>query len=210
VDEAGTIHYPTREVVGVFPSASALDTAVEQLGIAGVDRAAISVLGTGAGQPGGLDRLYRPAKVIEDDPSAPLAAFVSQGSRTVGEVFAIAFPATIGGSIGAWAVAAAGGALVAAIGMAVVGGAVAAGLGGLLYYAVARHHAVDIEAQLAAGGLVLWVATPDDAAEQRALDVLRRCGGVLVHTHTIDRKWGVADSPLHDIQPDPFLEHDKR
>jgi hypothetical protein len=35
-------HDMIREVVGVFHSASALDTAVEQLGLAGVDRAAIS------------------------------------------------------------------------------------------------------------------------------------------------------------------------
>ena len=123
---------------------------------------------------------------------------------------AIAFPAGIGGFTGAWAVAAAGGALVTAIGMTVLGGAVGAGLGALLFYAVASHHAVDIESQLAAGGLVLWVSTPDEAAEQRALEVLRRCGGMSVHAHTIDREWGVANSPLHDVQPDPFLEHDKR
>ena len=52
--------------------------------------------------------------------------------------------------------------------------------------------------------------TPDDAAEQTALDVLRRSGGRLVHTHTIDREWGVADSPVYGVQPDPFLEHDTR
>jgi hypothetical protein len=29
-----------------------------------------------------------------------------------------------------------------------------------------------------------------------------------VHVHQFDRHWGVADSPLNGIQPDPFLEHD--
>ena len=43
MDEGGTMHYATPEVVGVFSTASALETAVEQLEIAGVDRAAISV-----------------------------------------------------------------------------------------------------------------------------------------------------------------------
>ena len=118
------------------------------------------------------------------------------------------FPEEIGGFAGAWAVAAAGGALITAVGMTVLGGAVGAA-GYAAAYAVARHHAVDVESQLVAGGLVLWVATPDDAAEQRALDVLRRCGGALVHSHTIDREWGVANAPLHDVQPDPFLEHDE-
>jgi GNAT superfamily N-acetyltransferase len=210
MDKDGTIDYATREVVGVFPTASALESAVEQLGIAGVDRAAISVLGTDARRPGRLDGLFRSAKMIEDDPQTRLASFVSHASRTEGEAIAIAFPAIIGGFGGAWAVAAAGGALVTAIGITVLGGAVGAGLGALLLNAVARHHAADIESQLAAGGLVLWVATPDEAAEQRALEVLQRCGGKLVHTHTIDRKWGVANTPLHDVEPDPFLVHDKR
>lgn len=209
MDQPGTMHYATREVVGVFPSTEALETAVEQLGIAGVDRAAISVLATQPPRPGRLDGLYHAAKAIEDDPSARRAAFVSHASRTEGEAFAIAIPGGIGGFAGAWAVAAAGGALITAVGMTVLGGAVGAGLGTLLDYAVARHHAVDVESQLVAGGLVLWVATPDDAAEQRALDVLRRCGGALVHSHTIDREWGVANAPLHDVQPDPFLEHDE-
>jgi ABC-type molybdate transport system ATPase subunit len=42
------MRYVAREVVGVFPTASALETAVEQLEIAGVNRAAISVLGVDA------------------------------------------------------------------------------------------------------------------------------------------------------------------
>jgi hypothetical protein len=29
-----------------------------------------------------------------------------------------------------------------------------------------------------------------------------------VQAHTIDRDWVVADTPLQDVQPDPFLERD--
>ena len=210
MEEAGTTHFATREVVGFFISDSALESAVEQLQIAGVDRAAISVLGMGAQRPGRVESLFRSAKALADDPSLRQAAFVSHASRTEGEAMAIAFPAGIGGIAGAWAVAAAGGALVTGIGIIVLGGAVGAGLGTLLFHAVARHHAADVESQLARGGLILWVATPDEAAEQRVLEVLQRCGGGSVHTHTIDRAWGVADTPLHDVQPDPFLEHEKR
>jgi hypothetical protein len=191
-EDGKTMQYTVREVVGVFPTASALETAVEQLGLAGVNRAAISVLGMDKQRPDRVDELYRSAEAIGDDPKARHAAFTSRGSRIEGEVVAIAVPLEIGGFAGAWAVAAAGGALVTAIGMT-----------------VARHHASNIESQLAAGGLVLWVCTPDEAAEERALEVLRRCGGISVHTHSIAREWGVADIPLHDVQPDPFLEHDK-
>jgi hypothetical protein len=31
-----------------------------------------------------------------------------------------------------------------------------------------------------------------------------------VHTHMIDRPWGVANSPLYEVQPDPFLTHNPR
>jgi hypothetical protein len=204
------IPYPVREVVGVFPTASALETAVEQLELAGVSRAAISVLGVNGPPTGRIDALYRSAKVIEDDPTVRQAAFVSKGTRAEGEAVAISFPGLIGGFGGAWAVAASGGALVTAIGATILGGAIGAGLGALLVVAVARHHATYIQSQLTSGGLVLWVRTPDAAAELGALDILRRCGGTSVHTHTIERKWGVENTPLHDIQLDPFLESDKR
>jgi hypothetical protein len=206
--ESGTMRYSAREGVGAFRTAGALEQAVEQLEIAGVDRAAISVLGVDAPRSGGLDALYRSADAIEDDPAARQAAFVSKESQTEGKAFAVSLPLGVGGFAGAWAVAAAGGALAAAIGATIVGGAVGAGLGALLVRAVARHHAATVQSQLARGGLVLWVSTPDEAAEQRALEVLRRCGGTSVHTHVVAREWGVADSPLHDVQPDPFLERD--
>jgi hypothetical protein len=146
-DESGTMRYAAREVVGVFPTASALETAVEQLEIAGVNRAAISVLGVDAERSGRIDALYRSAEVIEDDPAARQAAFVSQESRTEGQAFAISLPLSIGSFTGAWAVAAGGGVLAAAIGATIAGGAVGAGLGVLLVRAVARHHADNARSQ---------------------------------------------------------------
>jgi hypothetical protein len=203
MDEIETKQYAVREVVGVFHSASALDTAIEQLELAGVGRAAISVLGVDAERSGRADTLYRSSQMIEDDPSVRLTSFVSPHSRAEGEAAAIAVPFALGGF------AAAGGALITAIGVTVLSGGVAAGLGALLVGAVAHRHAMQIETQLAQGGLVLWVGTPDSASEERALSVLRSYGGTSVHAHTIERDWGVADMPLHDVQPDPFLEDEK-
>jgi hypothetical protein len=208
--EAGkTTHYTVREVVGVFPTAKALEIAVDQLGLAGVNRAAISVLSVNPKRTHRVDEFYRSAQAIADDPKARHAAFASRGSRIEGEVVAIAVPLEIGGFAGAWAIAAAGGALITAIGATVLGGAVGAGLGLLLFRAVARHHAATIESQLTAGGLVLWVCTPDEAAEQQAQQLMQRCGGSSIHAHSVEREWGVADIPLHDVQPDPLLEHEK-
>jgi hypothetical protein len=204
------MHYTAREVVGVFPTSAALEKAVDELEKAGVARGAISILGADPHRSDRLQSLYHSAEQIADDPAARRTAFVSSDTQTEGKAMAVALPFTVGGFAGAWAVAAAGGALAAAIGATLAGGVVGAGAGALLLRAVARHHADNIHAQLAEGGLVLWVSAPDAAAEQRALDVLRRCGGGSVHAHAVERTWGTADRPLHDVQPDPFLERDRR
>jgi hypothetical protein len=200
-----TLHYTAREVVAVFADTKGVEAAIEQLAMAGVDRAALSVRGVDTEPPSQLGAASRSALAIAKDQAAPRAAFISHGTRVEGKAVAIALPLQIGSFAGAWAVAAAGGALVAAIGAAAVGGAVGAGLGILLLRAVAHHHAAGIEAQLTQGGLILWVATPDDAAEPLVRDVLCRNGGQSVHEITTVKTWGAADTPLHDVQPDPFL-----
>ncbi len=208
--ESGTMQYLAREVVGVFSTPDELDRAVEQLGLAGVNRAAISVLGIDVERSSRMDALYSSAHGIGDDPALWRANFVSHAARTEGEVVAIAVPLQVGSFAGAWAIAATGGALLTAVGATILGGAVGAGMGLLLFRAVARRHAASVQSQLAGGGLVLWVSTPDGPAEERAGEVLRRCGGRSVHTHVVEREWGVADTPLHDAQPDPFLQHESR
>jgi hypothetical protein len=62
--------YTAREVVGVFSDEDKLNAAVEQLGIGGVDRAAISVLGTGGRRPAGAKSLVPTAAQMADDPAS--------------------------------------------------------------------------------------------------------------------------------------------
>jgi hypothetical protein len=40
------------------------------------------------------------------------------------------------------------------------------------------------------------------------LTVLHECDAASVHTHMIARAQGVANSPLHRVQSDPFLRHE--
>ena len=61
---------------------------------------------------------------------------------------------------------------------------------------------------MAGGGLILWVRVEDTATEERAFAVLQECGAGFTHSHMIDRPWGVANSPLHGVQPDPFLDRE--
>jgi hypothetical protein len=185
-----------------------LDEAVERLGMVGIDRAAISVLAVKGERSGRMKAFYDSAAPIVAGDALQQATYVSEDSRTEGKIVSIAIPFQIGGFAGAWAVAAVGGALVTALAGAVVVGAIGAGLGAVVYRAVARHHAPDIHDKLVQGGFALWVSTPDAGMEGRATEVLQRCGATSVHTHTAMRTWGVADSPLDGVQPDPFLERD--
>ncbi len=196
------------EVVGVFDTTAGLDAAVERLGMAGIDRAALSVLGAEGPHNDETDTARRSVWAISDDPATPTTALISHGSQSEARGMAIAVPMEIAGFGAAWAAAAAGGALIVAIGATVASGAVGAGLGALLYHAVARGHARAIHDQLTLGGLILWVRVSDKATEERVLTILRDGGAGSVHAHMIDRPWGVANSPLSGVQPDPFLERD--
>jgi hypothetical protein len=207
--EGGTAQNIVCEVIGVFDTPAHLEAAVEQLGIAGIARGAMSVLAAEERRPekprkDGAAVAPRSALDISDDPTTPTTAFVSDLSWSEARGMATAVPLVIGGFGAAWAVAAAGGALLFAIGATVATGA----LGALLYHAVARRHAAAIRDQLAHGGLILWVRVADKEAEERALTVLRECDAASVHTHMIDRPWGVANSPLHGVQSDQLLEHE--
>lgn len=209
IGEGGSVQNLVREVVGVFDSPAHLEAAVEQLDIAGFDRAAMSVLGAevphrGEPRKDGADAVPRSVLDISDDPTTPTTVFVPDISWSEARGMATAVPLVIGGFGAAWAVAAAGGALLFAIGATVASDAVGSGLGALLYQTVARHHAAAIRDQMAQGGLILWVRVADKETEQRALAVLRDRGAGFVHTHMIDRPWGVANAPLHGVQSDPF------
>jgi hypothetical protein len=95
--------------------------------------------------------------------------------------------------------------LAAAIAALVAGGAAGGGLGALLSHAVSKRHLQGLQEQVANGGIVLWVKTPDKAAEDRAKATLASCGATQVHVHEIERSWGVDDVPLARGEPDPFL-----
>lgn len=209
-EASGATKYPVREAVGLLPSPDALEAAVEALEKEGFGRTAISVLASDHAVKDRLGQLYSSAQAAADDPKAPRTAFPERESRREGAAALVGGPGLVGGFAGAFAAAASGGALATAIATAVAGGVVGAGLGALLLVAVARHHAEHVEKQLAQGGLLLWVTTPDAAAEKRALAVLERHGASNVHIHEFEREWGVQDVPLHDVQPDPFLDKEPK
>ena len=94
--ESGTTRYLAREVVGVFSIPHELDGAMEELGLAGVDRAATSVPGAGVEWSTRMDAPYSSALGMDDDPAQRRTSFDSRAARSQGEVAAIVVPLLIG------------------------------------------------------------------------------------------------------------------
>ncbi len=92
--------YQSREAVAVFADPDALEAAVTALGIAGFDRAAISVLGAADKVRERIGRIYETVREIEDDPRVPRAAFISRGSRLEGAITATAAHLRTGSILG--------------------------------------------------------------------------------------------------------------
>ncbi len=150
-----------REVVGLFRTRESFDRAVEALLSAGFVREDLSVLAS-----------HTSLEAADTHPPSPrddaLAALVGE--------LKWAFPLTTAGLL-----AVVGGPITAPL-----AALVAAGVGGVAIKEyldeLTSHPDTDAFAEaLKAGGVILWVATPDEDAERRAADALEAAGGENVH-----------------------------
>ena len=126
--------------------------------------------------------MYRRVEELEDDPRAPRTAFVS--GKNIGErenrlVGSLTVLPTV---IAAGTVVATAGAVAAAV----VGTAIAGALLGTVFaHWMDQRHADWLQEQLDRGGMLLWVRTPTEADERRALAVLTRYSAHDIHIHEI-------------------------
>ena len=73
-----------------------------------------------------------------------------------------------------------------AVAAAIVGTALAGALLGTVFtHWMAQRHAEWLQGQLDRGGILLWVRTPDEAAERKALAILTRHSAHDIHIHEI-------------------------
>ncbi len=197
--------YRVREAVAVFADPESLETAIEELELAGFDRSQISLLArrdrVGGEQPPDRDDVRR----WEDDPEAERCIVVDRHELAEGGAALSAGLGLVGGMTAA-AVGIAAGAeiLVAGLLAAVVGGA-GGSIGAVLARRLGRRRSRQIEEQLAAGGLLMWVELRDGEQERTACRILARCQAQDLHVHEITRRWGDENVPLATRQPDPFL-----
>ena len=176
---------PTREVIGVFSAADALEAATAELLASGFERARISLL---AGENAIVEKLghkYEKVEELEDNPEIPRIAYRSKESFDAAKGALLGGLVSIGAVAAAGAIFASGGALAATLGSGVIGAEVGGFIGGVVSDFVDDHHANYLRMQLDHGGLLLFVQTTNDAEENTAEQILSRHSGRDVHAHAI-------------------------
>jgi hypothetical protein len=157
-----------REAVAVFNDPASLENAVSELQSNGIDRSNLSFLAHASpteGPPGGPRRLA-------EDPDTLREAPVTDTDLRQGRVLGTSLVATIAGFAAAGFTVATGG-VAAAVAAALAAGGVGV-VGALIGRKLGENETRFLDAQLARGGVLLWVRTPDRDAERRAFEVLRR------------------------------------
>jgi hypothetical protein len=174
-----------REAVGIFSNEDDLQAAIDELLSSGFHRAELSLL---AGQDVVNEKLrgrYTNATVIADDVTVPRTAYVSPEAIGEAQGGVVGLLAYAGATIAAGAIAVSGGTILAAI----LGATLAGGTGGMVGSFLAKWlgdtHAQYLQAQIDRGGLLLWVRTRSVAAEERAVNILRKHSSRDAHVHTL-------------------------
>ena len=171
-----------REAVAVFDDVSSLESAVDDLRAAGFAKDQISLLAGHETVEQTLGHMYQRVEELEDDPSAPRTAFVSGKSMDARENRLLGSLTILPTMIAAGTVVATAGAVAAAVVTTAVAGAL---LGTVFAHWMDRRHADWLQEQLDRGGILLWVRTPTEEDERKALAVLTRYSAHDVHIHEI-------------------------
>jgi outer membrane lipoprotein SlyB len=194
--------YVVREAIALFANEDAFETAILGLQENGVDRSRISVLGN-LPQDKETSESSNWMHHLVDAGQAPRGAPVDHASLAEAKSAMIAVPGYAGAALGLSMVLASGGALGFAIAAAILTGALGGGAGALLDRSIGKRHRDEVETQLEAGGLIVWVKLADD--DETVSRLLEETGGKHIHVETHEASWGSKDIPLSTTQPDPFL-----
>jgi hypothetical protein len=170
------------EAVAVFEDVGDLDAAVEELRQAGFRKSDISLLATEDAVERKLGHRYERVEELEDDPQAPRTAYRTRASVGDSEDMIVGSLTYLPAVVAAGTVVASAGVVAAAVTGTAIAGAL---IGTVLARWLDQHEAEHLQEQLDRGGLLLWVRTPDEAAERRALEILGRHSAHDVHIHQL-------------------------
>ena len=175
------------EAVAVFHDVSDLDAAVEELRAAGFAKDDISLLASEDAVEKKLGHRYQRVEELEDDPDAPRVAYRTRSSLGESEDRLIGSLTYLPAVVAAGTVVASAGVVAAAVTGTAIAGAL---IGTVLAHWLDQSHAEHLQEQLDRGGLLLWVRTPDEDAERRALEILTRHSAHDVHVHQLPARVG--------------------
>jgi hypothetical protein len=183
--DGGATQATNREAVGVFHDYESLEKAADELESSGFNNADLSLLAGEHAVEEKLGHKYERVEEVEDDPDAPRTAYIERESVGDAKGVLTGGLAYVGAVAAAGALVASGGTLAGALAAAAMAGGASGLVGSVLADLVGNRHARNIEDQLARGGLILWVRTPDTAAEVKAIGILNRHGAEDVHIHSL-------------------------
>lgn len=210
MDEPGTIEkVKVREVTGVFPSREAIISAVDDLLLAGFERADIDVVADGPQSNKGIDASAIPAVDLADVPDAPRQEFVAPEDTAAIYALCVAVTGCFGATIGALVGIASRGTTAFIVYCAVGGAILGCGLGVAIARLMGWRWIRAPNKLGSSDGLVLWVRVRGPDHEQKALRILNLRGAEAVRVHEIERSKRVDDLPLSALRPDPWLSNER-
>jgi hypothetical protein len=176
-----------REAVALFDDYDDLVGAVEELELAGFDRAQIKLVLSCKSAERTLGHPIENMRELEDGPTIPSGGWVDRHELTEGKAALTTGLAYVGSLVAIGAVVAHDGELAAIIAAAAAGGGAAGAFGVWLMRLVGRCRTREINEQLSRGGLLLWAETRGREQERRAIDILESHSTRDVHLHELAR-----------------------
>ena len=194
-----------REVAAVFHREEILEDAIQALLLAGFDRGDIDIMGDIETVRRRLGALYVPPEEIADVPGAPRRAYIARDDLATATAGVAGMLFYLGAATAAMTVVASGGSLALVAAAAAAAGTVGAGIGAAAIHLLGKKQAEELELQLMAGGIVVWVRVRYPEKEAQAQEILAKFGGEAIRVHEIEIDKRLADLPLSKLKPDPWL-----
>lgn len=174
-----------REVAGIFLDKDQLQGAIDELLIHEFDRRHISVMGNEKAVEDVFNKPHVDPKKAMKDPETPRAPLIDEDEVAVaqGAVMSGGLLTGVATSVLATGAIAMPGAAITAI---IIGGLGGTAAGAVLAKIMGDRYKDHFEKQIDAGGLLLWVRTPTQDLEKRAIDLLKKSGGKNVQAYSIE------------------------
>jgi hypothetical protein len=194
-----------REVTGIFGSEAAAIPAVDDLLLAGFDRADIDMVAEGQRLRERIGEAPVPAVELADVPDAPRQEVVAPEDTAAVFAVCVGVAGCLAAMIDAMIVIASGGTTLRTIVAAVVGGVIGCGVGYLIARRLGWRWTQDPKKPTGTDGVVLWVRVRTQGREQTAIRILTERGAEGVRVHEIEIEKRLEDLPLSSLRPDPWL-----